>query len=358
VSLRLRTPAQLADWLGELRASDQPAADEVGAALVALMTAVQLPGPPLVAPAGTDDSVATDDLRAAVDMEYQYLLDDMQGIRRRLAETRDGELAARSLRLQQAVDQFRTTKEAAKARFTAADAVRRVEALLGDTGTGQDDAGASDRAVTDATEQLRALLAAARKLRRVIRAEARADEPSAAPPPEGADLLELRADPLGNDIRIVFAIEPPGTATLLAALEGPDAIANDSDRAMSSAAVLLETIRAEGWPPGNGEPDGGGQEFADASAVLAEFFPDRGDAIGAKAAALAASTVLADLRRKRGLTRAELAAFTGVNEYRLGLLEAGDLRHATLHELTACVRALGGTLEVTTLVGGDRTRLY
>jgi transcriptional regulator with XRE-family HTH domain len=68
--------------------------------------------------------------------------------------------------------------------------------------------------------------------------------------------------------------------------------------------------------------------------------------------------MLADLRRRRGMTRAGLAALTGITEDRLGIIEAGDLRHATLHELTACLRALGGALEITVLVDSDRTRLY
>jgi hypothetical protein len=221
VSLRLRIPAQLADWLGELRASDQPAADEVGAALVALMTAPQLPGPPLVAPCGADDPMPAD-LRAAVDLEYQHLLEELQQVRRQLAETQDSELAERSQRLQQAVDEFRTTKEVVMARLTAADAARGVEALLGEADTGADNA--RDRTVTEATEKLRQLIASARTLRRTIRAEAGADDLSAEPPPENVELLELRADPLGDDIRVVFALDPPGTATLLAALEGEEAI--------------------------------------------------------------------------------------------------------------------------------------
>jgi hypothetical protein len=357
VSLRLRMPAQLTDWLGELRVSDQPAADEVGAAVVALISAPELPGPPRVAPAGTDDSVPAGDLSASVDREYQHMLDDIGPVRRRALVTHDSELTTRSFRLASSVEAFRSAKEVAKARLAAATAVRGIETLLGESGTEAGDADDADRPVTEAAEKLHQLIASARELRRTIRAEVRADGLSPEPLPDNPDLLELRADPLGTDIRILFAIEPPGTATLLAALEGPEAITDHMDDAMILAGELIQAIRAEGWPLDAGEPDGGGQEFADASDFLAELFPARGDAIRAKAAALTAATMLADLRHRRAMTRAELAELTGIEEGRLGVLEAGDLRLATLHELTACLRTLGGSLEITVLADGDRTRL-
>jgi hypothetical protein len=60
---RLRMPAEIADWLAGLASSEPEAAAEVGAALVALMGAATVPGPPLVTAAdpvpGADPACVT-----------------------------------------------------------------------------------------------------------------------------------------------------------------------------------------------------------------------------------------------------------------------------------------------------------
>ena len=62
-------------------------------------------------------------------------------------------------------------------------------------------------------------------------------------------LLELRADPLGRDVRLLLAVEPADTVTLLAVLDGEDAIAEHQAQAIELAGDLLTDIRAGDWPP-------------------------------------------------------------------------------------------------------------
>lgn len=70
--------------------------------------------------------------------------------------------------------------------------------------------------------------------------------PVAAEPAPG--LLELGVDPGGADIRILLAVEPPDTVTLLAVLEGAEAISEHGAEALDLASSLLAEIREDGWP--------------------------------------------------------------------------------------------------------------
>ena len=171
-----------------------------------------------------------------------------------------------------------------------------------------------------------AALAQARRTLREIRAANKSGGQSPAEPTEDdrkqsadgdddapvRDLLELRADPLGADIRILFAVEPAGTATLLAALDGPDAIEDHRDEAISLAGGLLTEIRDGNWPPAETDDAEIGEVcFDDAATLLAKLFPDRSTAIRARAAELAELGTLADLRQERELSIADIAASTG-----------------------------------------------
>lgn len=402
---RLRVPAQLGDWLAGLRESGPATATEVGASLAALMAAEQVPCPPLAVPAGTDDEPSGDaDPRELVDYAYQDMLGDLQTIRRQTAhaaaaqakaelriaeltgqpEADPAELAAASRqqaeasrraeqlarmaqRLQAEVDRFRTRRESVKAAYTAAVGAAAVRQSLAKLGEKSDEAetAAAQQAVEEAAKRVEGLLGDARAAQRRVRAivsgdgAGEADRPARgqSSPTDSPRLLELAADPLGNDIRILFAIDPPGTATLLTVLEGPDAIAEDWKEAATAARMLLEVIRDEGWPPYGGEPDGGGQEFADADQLLAEYFAADGDRIAARAARLAERRPLADLRERAGLSATDVAGAIGISERRLAAIERGGLRQVTLHELTEYLRAVGATLDVTATLDGERQRL-
>jgi phage shock protein A/DNA-binding Xre family transcriptional regulator len=401
---RLRVPAEIGDWLAELRGSAPAAAAEVGASLVALMDAVVVPAPPLVVPVEPENpDPGDDDPRGAVDYVYQQLLSELQLVRQHVAdiatarkraeltlseqqgqsdvspealaettrllhraERLEEELTRQSQRLQLTVDGFRSRKEVAKAVYTAAVARRRIQTALEPSESGADDAeiAAADQSAAQATEQLEALVRQARRLKRAIRSfDAPGDREAASSArerpgsPDHVELLAVRADPLGSDIRVFCAIGPPGTATLLTVLEGPDAIAEDWDQAADAARMLLDVIRDGGWPPYSGQDGGGGLEFADTAPFLSEFFPDDSSAIAARAAELSSAGSLADLRAHRGMSLSDLETATGISERRLQAMEKGNLRHATLHELTAYLRAVGGRLEVTADLDGEHRRI-
>ena len=52
-----------------------------------------------------------------------------------------------------------------------------------------------------------------------------------------------------RDVRLLFAVEPAGTVTVLAVLDGEDAIAEHRAQAIELAGELLTDIRAGDWPP-------------------------------------------------------------------------------------------------------------
>ena len=262
-------------------------------------------------------------------------------------------------------------KEVAKARITAAQGARQVH--LAFLAAGGDPAeveqARADLAVAEASlpaaeAQARAVLAEARRLLLAIHREVRAagtgaeessdaDDSSEANEGIAAGLLELRADPLGADVRILCAEQPPDTLTLLAVLEGPDAIRAHRDTAIRLAGDLLAEVRAEDGPDDESltlapETATGELTFTDAATFLAELFPDSDGEVARRAADLTAASTLQALRRHHGLTLDDLQTRTGLQAQELWELETSGLRSARLSELAAYVRALGGTLTVVT----------
>jgi hypothetical protein len=243
-------------------------------------------------------------------------------------------------RLQSEVDAFRSAKESAKAMYAAAEATLRIHDALeamAAAGLAPDDQSEGDSQATatarlqEAAETLRAL-----------------NDPRGSA--VDADLLELRADPLGRDVRFLMALEPAGTVTLLAVLDGEDAIAEHRNQALRLAGDLLTDIRAGDWPPANAEgPADLEVTLADPATFLARFFPADSGAIARRAADLAAAQTLAGLRGDMSL--ADLSTETGISERRLRDVEARGLGAAEVHEAAAYVRALGGRLTLTAVVG-------
>jgi hypothetical protein len=388
---RLRMSAELGDWLAELCASEPASAAEVAAALVSVMTAS---GPASLLMVREPDPI---DLREVVDHLYESLLEALQQVRSEVAEAawprvgaerlltqldseaqadpavrawlnqaldsakrHEAELKERSRRLQGQVDAFRTAKETAKAMYTAADATVRVQdAIHAATLTryvpqGDDELAAQRQAVEAAEDHLRELAAqAARTLQTILDAAGpdaakKGRRPARSEPVAG--VLELRADPLGRDVRLLFAVEPADAITLLAVLDGDEAIAEHWAQAVELAGDLLADIRAGDWPPTDA-PRSADVEvtFADAAAFLARFFPADDGAIAARAADLAAARSLAGLRGSTSL--ADLSNKTGISEQRLREIEARGLHDAEVHEAAAYVRAVGGRLRLTADVG-------
>jgi DNA-binding XRE family transcriptional regulator len=404
VTYRLRMSGEIRDWLADLRGSNPPAATAVGQALTALIDEGDRLGPPLVVSLARPMRPA--DLAEALDRSYQDRLGRLQIVRRlvgdavmlvreiqiqvtdlELLETRLGdqrrqaldagdspaaaqaaaELAAAAAQLaelrpllpgvteaeqrltgqmqlmQAQVDVFRTRKEVLKARYTAALAEQTV--YEADVAVGQADAGPRERTDVLGTE-------AADRLGQVIgEIEQELDDEDSA---EG--LLELRpgASGDGDDIRIIFAVEPPGTALLIAVLEGHDAVRDRRREAIEASAELLRRARA------GQAPEAAAHAFGDARSFLGEFFPGRADEVEVGAAALVArarARTLAEQRTRLGLTQAQVAQRMGVRQERVSAIERAEPGSTEVRTLASYVEALGGRLEIVADLGDERVQL-
>ena len=307
---RLRMTAELGDWLTDLSESEPATAAEVGAAVVAVLDAAE---PSSLATLGKLTTPYSDDPRETADYLYQQMLEELQQFRRGVsdvatarkraelrlgkqrgagaegAETarleqslsasrqREERLTEQSQRLQWQVDAFRAAKEYAKAMYTVAETQLRTAgamAALEGGGSGADTAQLA-AALKDARERMERVAAQGTQTLHTLRAprdQADGD----------ADLLELRADPLGSEIRILLAVEPADTVTLLAVLEGPDAAREHGVDAVSLASDLLTEIHEDGWPADIDEV-----ALADADAFVARYFPADDGSIRRRAGVLA-----------------------------------------------------------------------
>jgi phage shock protein A len=371
---RLRMTAELSDWLAELGEAQPTTAAEVGAALVALLESAE---PAELAVVGEPTKP---DPRETVDQLSQQLLEDFQLIRRgvaaaasdrRTAELRLGarraeqadpaeldaleavlaaarrreeQLARRSQRLQHEVDVFRAARETAKATYTAAEAQLRIAEALADMSEFDEAVTASFQEFTDDA----ASAADSVRLRAAVRAaEARLQELAGQPEAHASapGLLELRADPLGTDVRIMFAVEPADTVTLLAVLEGRQAVSEHGAEALRLASEMLAEIREHRWPA-----DVDTVVLADPDAFLTRYFPVDDGGIARRAAVLVNLVPLSRLREDQGMTISEVAARSGVPADRIVAIEQYGLRTARVDEAVALARALGARLE---LPGGN-----
>jgi len=183
---------------------------------------------------------------------------DPAGLRERLAAAIEEEerLTAESQREQMQVDAFRTRKEVLKAAYTAAEAERLIEQAQG--------------VGDDAVQPDEALEAAARLDEIIGQIE---QELGLEAPGEG--LMELRPGvPADSDIRILFGVEPPGTALLIAVLEGRDAVRDHYREAVLLASEVLQEAQAG---PLDQTAEEAAHTFGDAQSFLEEFFPGRAD---------------------------------------------------------------------------------
>ena len=282
---RLQMSAEIYDWLAELRDSDPSAAVLAAQALAALADGGDRLGPPLVT-AATAARPRPDALLPALDRHYQAQLESMTlmrrrvahaamlrkdlerqltepeppphpaGLRERLAAAIEAEerLTVESQREQLRVDAFRTRKEVLKAVHTAARAeqlIEQAQAAGGHAIRRDDPAGAAAR-LDEITGQIE-------------------QELDLEAPAEG--LMELRPGaPADSGIRILFAVEPPGTALLIAVLEGGDAVRDHYREAVLLASDVLRETRATGQVA-----EAAAHTFGDAQSFLDEFFPGRAD---------------------------------------------------------------------------------
>jgi phage shock protein A/DNA-binding XRE family transcriptional regulator len=398
---RLQMSGEVHDWLADLRDSDPPAAILVGQALTAVGEENGVLRPPLVI--SLADSPGPAGPLEALDRAYQERLDSQQILRRLVADVvtlrRDierqiadlqslqvtpeeqhqsppgadlageaaptaaeraaaGDLIAElrrllpgvikagqqltetSLRRQMQADAFRTRKETLKAVYGAARAEQLIEQAWGD-GDGDGEHEDSGSPVAGATARLQEITdQIEQELRRQLPAE---------------DLMELRPGAPGDSgIRILFAIEPPGTALLIAVLEGHDTVRDHYRDAVTLSAAVLQRVRA------GQAPEATAHTFGDTQSFLDEFFPGSAEDVHLGATALAArnrARTLAEQRTRLGLTQAQVAQRMGVRQERVSAIERAEPGATEVRTLASYVEALGGRLDITADFGAERVLL-
>jgi len=280
VGYLIRMAPEVEEWLAAVRDRDPAAADVIDEAVAALRAGGESVGPPLVVPLDAPSPITRPDLEVAYQRQLEMLtwvrrgvadlatsrkrleleagqleqrigqlgeqsraareegrgdLAEEAGARRNAAQERLADLRRQSVdvqaeeeritvisqRLQAKAEAFRTRKEAIKAAHTAAAAAAEAawaEAVIDDASADVQDTGsAADDAVN-------------------------AESPDPAWPP--LRLIELRPGaPESGDTRILFTVEPPGTAVLLAA-----GMENDRLRAWYTEAVANSRIRYQRQP--------------------------------------------------------------------------------------------------------------
>lgn len=304
----LRMSGEIHDWLTDLRGSNQPVALRVVRTLVTLMREGASLGDPLVV--STADSWPWA-LAEALDRSYQERLDRLTALRRGEADAailvkdlRDqvaeleamqaeleaaqavGKLAAvqqqaaevrrllpgmiearnrlreQNQQVQARVEAFRTRKETLKARHAAARGSLRARQAMEALGLADDDGDQHPQSSGEAARAEAAKLAdVTAQMERELGQEAR---------PEG--LLELwPGAPWHEDIRILFAVEPPGAALLIAVLEGPEAVMEQYPEAVMASADMLRQVRA------GQAPEAAVHAYHDPRSFVEEFYPGNAD---------------------------------------------------------------------------------
>jgi phage shock protein A len=314
----LRMSGEIHDWLTGLRRSDQPAALRVVKALATLMREGASLSDPLVV--STADSWPWA-LAQALERSYQERLDRLTALRRgeadaatlvkdiqdqiaeleatqatleelhrralatgrpreaaqaagklgavqqqaaevrrllpRMIEARN-RLRGQTQRLQARVEAFRARKETLKARHAAVRGSRQARQAMAALDLADDD---GDQHPESSGEAARAEAA---KLADITAQMER--ELGQQPRPEG--LMELwPGAPWHEDFRILFAVEPPGAALLIAVLEGPEAVMEQYPEAVMASADMLRRVRAGQAPEAAAHAYDGPRSFVE------EFYP-------------------------------------------------------------------------------------
>lgn len=407
MSHRLQMTDEVRSWLTGLRSRDLAGARLAGEAVIALLDEGAALGSPLVV--AVEPALRAHDVGMALDHSYQRQLELLQRVRRSVADVvtsrrrvelhigqltgQEGKLGeqgakaadigrddlaeeartrqcavreqlaevgrqyaelqeaerqaeASAQRLQMRVDAFRTRKEGVKCAFIVGRAQAEIEEALADAG--EEDAPSPDEAIATARLTVEAMLDDARELEQEARVAAGEET---GPPDEALQppLRELRLGALtGHDIRILFAIEPPGTVLLLAAAERGQGSRwlEWYQEALPFARHLLSGQAAHA--------SYGRESF------LREFFPAEEAQLDAGAARLVAGNrvrPLVDVRRRAGFTQAQLAERMGVREGWIAAIERADAGATEMRTLADYVQALGGRLEIVADFGAERINL-
>ncbi len=180
-------------------------------------------------------------------------------------------LTRQSYQQQVRAEELRTRKETLKARYTAAEAecmvVQAAAALDAEPGGAPGPEPAAGRPGTAAEAQAKLAAITGEIERELGQAGAPA---SPGRPGRIPALLELCPEvptAAGTGTGILFAVEPPGTALLVAVLDGAEAIREHHDEAVAAA---REALREAG---SGTDPLLSGHSYPDAASVLAAFRP-------------------------------------------------------------------------------------
>ena len=285
---RLQMSAEIYDWMADLRDSDPPAAILVVRALATLADTGGYLGLPLVAL--VNGRPGLDELPSALEWRYHAWLQSLTRLRLQVAAAatrrKDLERQLAQPETEQEPETLRKDlerllaepepepepEEVTELRERLAAAIEEEQRLI--------EACHQEQLQADTfrarTEVLKASLAVTRveQLLDPAGAAARFDEITSMiepdldlePPAEG--LLELRPGaPADSGIRILFAVEPPGTALLIAVLEGADAIRDHHREAVDLASEALREVRS------GQAPEAAARTFDDAQSLLAELLP-------------------------------------------------------------------------------------
>jgi DNA-binding XRE family transcriptional regulator len=298
------------------------------------------------------------DLAREAQMREAGVREQLAGLREQLLilAGEEEKLTTASQRLQARVEAFRTRKETLKATYTAAEAARSVREALALTGTDTDtdtDTDDPEAMKADVSAGFASATSTASEIRHEIRdltppfpVSPGPDEGGIHPPP---GLMELRPG-APDDVRagLVFAVEPPDIAVLVAWADDPGGPPDSYRDVIELAAARL--------PPGGTSPPADFISY-NAESLLDEFFPGEGAEVEVGAGALVArdrAHTLAQARQRMRLTQAQVAARMNVRQERVSAIERAEPGATEVRTLAAYVRALGGRLEIVAHVGGER----
>jgi phage shock protein A/DNA-binding XRE family transcriptional regulator len=292
------------------------------------------------------------DLAREAHMREARVQEQLSGLREQfLVLTGEEEnLTTASQRLQAKVEAFRIRKETLKATYTAAEASQSVRAAFTLASTDADDPEAmqayASAGFAGATASASEVLQEIRDLTPPFPVGPGPDEDDIHPPP---GLMELRPG-APDDVQagLLFAVEPPDTAVLVAWVDDPGGPPGHYRDVIEVAAGRLP-------PAGTSSP----ADFIsyNAESLLDEFFPGEGTEVEVGASALAArnrARTLAEARQRISLTQAQVAERMNVRQERVSAIERAEPGATEVRTLAAYVRALGGRLEIVADIGGER----
>jgi len=268
-----------------------------------------------------------------------------------------------SQRLQAKVDSFRTRKETIKAAHTAEEASRRVREAFARLGEDTSELEMTGTEPTSSEDAYRASATADLVLEEISDltltfpdGSGSADDDAVVAPP---GLMELRPGAPGSmPVGLLFVVEPPGTAVLVAWVEEPGGLPGRYQDVIGLAAARLALAPSSG-PPAPAAAPAAFLSY-DAESFLDEFFPGEETEVEIGAAALIArhrARTLAQARQLTGLTQAQLAGRMRVRQERVSAIERADPGATEIRTLAAYVAALGGRLEIVADIGGERIML-